>query len=238
MSKYYTTKGIVLRTYKLREADRIIVLISPDRGMIRAVAKGIRKTKSKFGSRLEPTTHVSMQIHKGKGDLDLITQVETLDHFRTIREDLNRLTKAIAMLEAVDQVVLPGEPAIELHKMLLGALKTLEDNDSVLVTPSFYLKLLALEGSGPVVGQCVVCGNEDIVAFSNEEGGVMCETHRTGIPISTPAVELLRYILGGHLGKALNEKESRATHEIEKIAREALEYFLERRMRTTTLLDT
>ncbi len=237
MSKYYATKGIVLRTYKLREADRIIVLISPDRGMIRAVAKGIRKTKSKFGSRLEPTTHVSMQIHKGKGDLDLITQVETLDHFRTIREDLNRLTKAIAMLEAVDQVVLPGEPAIELHKMLLGALKTLEDNDSVLVTPSFYLKLLALEGSGPIVDQCVVCGNTDIVAFSNEQGGVMCETHRSGIPISAPAVDLLRLILGGQLGKALNQKESHATKEIEKIAREALEYFLERRMRTTTLLD-
>ncbi len=237
MSKYYATKGIVLRTYKLREADRIIVLISPDRGMIRAVAKGIRKTKSKFGSRLEPTTHVSMQIHKGKGDLDLITQVETLDHFRTIREDLNRLTKAIAMLEAVDQVVLPGEPAIELHRMLLGALKTLEDNDSVLVTPSFYLKLLALEGSGPIVDQCVVCGNTDIVAFSNEQGGVMCETHRSGIPISAPAVDLLRLILGGQLGKALNQKESHATKEIEKIAREALEYFLERRMRTTTLLD-
>tara|TARA_B100000676_G_scaffold294901_1_gene333429 strand:+ start:311 stop:1027 length:717 start_codon:yes stop_codon:yes gene_type:complete len=237
VSKYYATKGIVLRTYKLREADRIIVLISPDRGMIRAVAKGIRKTKSKFGSRLEPTTHVSMQIHKGKGDLDLITQVETLDHFRTIREDLNRLTKAIAMLEAVDQVVLPGEPAIELHKMLLGALKTLEDNDSVLVTPSFYLKLLALEGSGPIVDQCVVCGNTDIVAFSNEQGGVMCETHRSGIPISAPAVDLLRLILGGQLGKALNQKESHATKEIEKIAREALEYFLERRMRTTTLLD-
>ena len=238
MSKYYTTKGIVLRTYKLREADRIIVLISPDRGMIRAVAKGIRKTKSKFGSRLEPTTHVSMQVHKGKGDLDLITQVETLDHFRTIREDLNRLTKAIAMLEAVDQVVLPDEPAIELHRMLLGALKTLEKNDSVLVTPSFYLKLLVLEGSGPIVDQCVVCGNTDIVAFSNEEGGVMCETHRTGIPISAPAIDLLHLILGGQLGKALNEKESHATKEIEKIAREALEYFLERRMRTTALLDT
>jgi|TARA_Y100000739_G_C20582470_1_gene453557 DNA repair protein RecO (recombination protein O) len=238
VSKYYTTKGIVLRTYKLREADRIIVLISPDRGMIRAVAKGIRKTKSKFGSRLEPTTHVSMQVHKGKGDLDLITQVETLDHFRTIREDLNRLTKAIAMLEAVDQVVLPGEPAIELHRMLLGALKTLEENDSVLVTPSFYLKLLVLEGSGPIVDQCVVCGATDIVAFSNEEGGVMCETHRTGIPISAPAIDLLRLILGGQLGKALNEKESHSTKEIEKIAREALEYFLERRMRTTTLLDT
>ena len=142
------------------------------------------------------------------------------------------------MLEAVDLVVLPGEPAIELHRMLLGALKTLEENDSVLVTPSFYLKLLVLEGSGPIVAQCVVCGATDIVAFSNEEGGVMCETHRTGIPISAPAIDLLRLILGGQLGKALNEKESHATKEIEKIAREALEYFLERRMRTTTLLDT
>ena len=237
MSKYYTTQGIVLRTYKLREADRIIVLVSPDKGMIRAVAKGIRKTKSKFGSRLEPTTHVSMQVHKGKGDLDLITQVETLNHFRTIREDLNRLTKAIAMLEAVVQVALPGEPAVELHQMLLGALKTLEDNDSALVTPSFFLKLLALEGSRPIVDQCVTCEANDVVAFSNEEGGVMCENHRTGTPISTPAVDLLRLILGGQLGKALSQQESKATKEVEKIAREALEFFLERRIRTITLLD-
>ncbi len=237
MSKYYTTKGIVLRTYKLGEADRIIVLVSPDRGMIRAVAKGIRKTKSKFGSRLEPTTHVSLQVHKGKSDLDLITQVETLNHFRTIREDLNRLTKAISMLEAVDQVVLPGEPAVELHRMLLGALTTLEDNDSALIAPSFFLKLLVLEGSGPIVDQCVACGDTGIVSFSNEEGGVMCENHRVGIPISVQAVEQLRLILGGHLGKALNHQESLVTKEVEKIATEALEFFLERRIRTTRLLD-
>lgn len=205
--------------------------------MIRAVAKGIRKTKSKFGSRLEPTTHVSLQVHKGKSDLDLITQVETLTHFRTIREDLSRLTKAIVMLEAVDQVVLPGKPAVELHGMLLGALKTLEDNDSALVAPSFFLKLLAVEGSGPIVDQCVACGSTEVVAFSNEEGGVMCENHRTGIPVSTPAVEQLRLILGGHLGKALNQQASVATKEVEKIATEALEFFLERRIRTIRLLE-
>ncbi len=237
MSKYYTTQGIVLRTYKLREADRIIVLASPDRGMIRAVAKGIRKTKSKFGSRLEPTTHVSLQIHKGKSDLDLITQVETITHFRRIREDFSRLTKAIAMLEAVDQVVLPGEPAAELHRMLLGALKTLEDNDSALIAPSFFLKLLALEGSGPIVDQCVSCGDTSVVAFSNEEGGVMCESHRTGFPISEPAVAQLRLILGGNLGEALNQPESTATKEVGKIATETLEFFLERRIRSTRLLD-
>ncbi len=237
MSKYYTTQAIVLRTYKLREADRIIVLVSPDRGMIRAVAKGIRKTKSKFGSRLEPTTHVSLQVHKGKSDLDLITQVETLNHFRIIREDLNRLTKAISMLEAVDQVVLPGEAAVELHRMLLGALKTLEDNDSALVAPSFFLKLLVLEGTGPIVDQCVTCGDTAIVSFSNDEGGVMCENHRAGIPISSQAVEQLRLILGGNLGEALNQQESLVTKEVEKIATEALEFFLERRIRTTRLLD-
>ena len=236
MSRYYTTQGIVLRTYKLGEADRIIVLVSPDRGMIRAVAKGVRKTKSKFGSRLEPTTHVSLQIHKGKTDLDLITQVETLDYFRSIREDFSRLTKAVAMLEAVDQVALLGEPAVDLHRMLLGALNSLEENDSPLIVASFFLKLLALEGSGPVVGQCVACSDTTVVAFSNEEGGVMCEIHRTGFPVSVEAIELLRSILGGQLGLALNEPESAATKEIERLATGALEYLLERRMRTTRLL--
>ena len=113
------------------------------------------------------------------------------------------------MLEAVDQVVLPGEPAMELHRMLLGALKTLEGNDSALVTPGFYLKLLALEGSGPIVDQCVACGRTDVVAFSNEEGGVMCEKSQNRNTDQYSAVDLLRLILGGHLGKALNEQESK-----------------------------
>ena len=90
--------------------------------MIRAVAKGVRKTKSKFGSRLEQTTHVALQIHVGKSELDLITQVETINYFPKIREDFDRLTKAAAMLEAVDQIALPGEPAEAMHQMLLKAL--------------------------------------------------------------------------------------------------------------------
>lgn len=236
-SRYYRTHGIVLRTYKLGEADRIIVLLTEDRGMVRAVAKGVRKTRSKFGSRLEPMSHVALQLHQGRGELQLVTQVESVDHFRPIREDLDRLAKAVSMLEAVDQVALPDEPAPELYRMLLGALRTLAANDSALVSAGFFLKLLTLEGAGPHVDACVLCGDaEDLVAFSEMDGGFVCREHRRGLGVSAEAVTLVQRILGGQLGAALNEPPSPATHEVEQLATRALEHFLERRMRSTSVL--
>lgn len=238
-SRYYRAHGIVLRTYKLGEADRVVVLVTPERGMVRGVAKGVRKTRSKFGARLEPMSHVAMQIHEGRGELQLITQVDTVDHFRPIREDLDRLAKAISMLEAVDQVALQGEPAPELYRMLLGALRTLAEQDSALVAAGFFLKLLALEGSGPFVEACVLCGDrEPLVAFSETDGGLVCREHRRGTGVSPEAVALLQQILGGQLGAALNEPASPATQEVTTLATHALEHFLERRMRSTQTLPT
>lgn len=236
-SRYYRTHGIVLRTYKLGEADRIVVLVTPDRGMVRSVAKGVRKTRSKFGSRLEPMSHVSLQLHEGRSELHLITQVETVDQFRKVREDLARLGKALAMLEAVDQVALQGEPAPELYRMLLGALRTLDANDSELVTAGFFLKLLSLEGSGPHVEGCVQCGETDgLAGYSEADGGLVCRDHRRGLAMSEDAVVLVQRILGGQLGAALNEPPGPATHEVHVMATRALEYFLERRMKTTSIL--
>ncbi|MGI9624357.1 MAG: DNA repair protein RecO [Acidimicrobiales bacterium] len=235
-SRYYRAHGIVLRTYKLGEADRVIVFITPERGEVRAVAKGVRKTKSKFGSRLEPLTHVSLQLYSGRGELDLVTQVETIDHFRAIREDLDRLSKAISMLEAVDQVALPDEPAPDLYRMLLGGLRTLSEGDSALVSAGFFLKLLALEGAGPQVEACVQCGESEVVAFSAIDGGLTCRDHRRGIGLSPEAVVLIQNILGGQLGAALNEPPGPATQEVSVIAISALEHFLERRMKTTSVL--
>ena len=103
MSGLYRDEGVVLRTYQLGEADRIVVLLTAGHGKVRAVAKGVRKTKSRFGGRLEPTSHVSLLLYEGR-ELDIISQAETIDHFRPIREDLDRLTDAMALLEAVDQV--------------------------------------------------------------------------------------------------------------------------------------
>src|SRR6266545_5086277 len=120
----YRERGVVLRTHKLGEADRIITFLTRDRGKVRAVAKGVRKTKSRFGGRLEPPTHVDLLLYEGR-ELDIVTQAETLDHFGGLRDDYERLSRAVSMLEAADQVALEREANPQLYKMLVGALRAL-----------------------------------------------------------------------------------------------------------------
>ena len=99
MPGLYRDTGVVLRTYKLGEADRIIVIYTRGRGKVRAVAKGVRKTRSKFGARLEPTSHVNLQMYAGKGELDTVTQVEMVEAFTAIRASLSRLERETYSLE-------------------------------------------------------------------------------------------------------------------------------------------
>jgi DNA repair protein RecO (recombination protein O) len=233
----YRDEAIVIRTYKLGEADRIIVLFTKARGKVRTVAKGVRKTTSRFGSRLEPTSHVALQLYEGR-ELDTITQAETLDHFRAIREDLDRFAHASAMLESVDWIVQEREPNPRLYTMLLGALRTLAAHDHPLVVPAFFWKLLALEGLAPMVDACVVCGDEgDLVAFDMEEGGVLCRAHRKGTALSGDAVAILQLILSGRLGSALTLPPTPAAVEVEHLATRAMEHHLERRLRSVGVLD-
>ncbi len=234
----YRDEGIVLRTHKLGEADRIVSILTRQHGKVRAVAKGVRKTKSRFGARLEPPTHLQLQFYEGRGDLQIVDQAETIDHFRAIREDLDRLTRAVSMLEAADQLGLEGEPNPSLYSMLLGALRALADHCGPLVLPSFFLKVLALEGFRAVVDQCVECGQtEALVAFDLDSGGTRCEAHRSGIAVSPEARELLVDILGGRLGQALNTPPSSATIEVEHLATRSMEHHLERRLRSVAILD-
>jgi DNA repair protein RecO (recombination protein O) len=233
----YRDDAIVLRTWKLGEADRIVNLLTLAHGKVRAVAKGVRKTKSRFGARLEPTSHIAVQLYQGR-ELDIVTQAESLDTFRAIRVDLDRFAMASTMLEAVDQVAQERQPAGRVHHLLLGALRTLDRTAAPLVVPGFLLKLLALEGLRPMVDGCAVCGAEaDLVAFDPVEGGVLCREHRQGPWISDDAIRLLRLILGGRLGEALNEPASPATDEVVHLATGAMEHHLERRLRSATLLD-
>ncbi len=236
--RLYRDHGIVLRTYKLGEADRIVVLVTEHHGKVRAVAKGVRKTKSRFGARLEPTRHVAIQLYEGR-ELDTVTQAESIDHFGTIRDDLDRLTRAVTMLEAVDQLALEREPNRRLYQMLLGALRSLDAVDAPLVVAGFYWKVLALEGFRPMVEGCVTCGIEDgLVAFDLEEGGTLCATHRRGQPISTDAVAVLQSILGGRLAEALARPADPVTVEVGDLATRAMEHHLERRLRSVHLLDS
>ena len=234
----YRDQGVVLRSIRLGEADRIVSFITEGRGKVRAVAKGVRKTKSRFGARLEPTVHVSLLLYEGR-ELDIVTQAEAIDHFRAVREDLDRLTRATQMLEAVDQVAQERHANVALYQMLVGALRALAARDAPLIVPAFFWKLLSLEGFHPLLQACATCGaTDDLVAFDLSQGGVLCRTcGRGALPLGPGSLDLLRRILGGGLGPALNEPAGPATDEVAHLATRALEHHLERRLRSMALLD-
>ena len=234
----YRDQAVVLRAWKLGEADRIISMHTLDNGKVRGVAKGVRRTKSKFGSRLEPLSHISIQLYRGRGDLDTITQVETIDRFLSLRTDPDRFARAEAMLECVEQVAQDREPDPRLHVMLVRARATLDSNDSPLVVAAFFLKLLAHEGLQPQVDECVSCGaTEQIEAIDLNDGGVLCRNCRRGRPLSEGALDLLRRILGGGLAGVLSEQVGPATGEVDMLATAMMEHHLERRLRSVAVLD-
>jgi DNA repair protein RecO (recombination protein O) len=231
----FRDRGMVLRTIRLGEADRIVTLMTEQHGKVRAVAKGVRRTKSKFGSRLEPLSHVALLGWQGRGDLDMINQVEVIDTFRTVREDLDRMAAAMSMLEVVDQIGQERHGNPRLYEMLVGAMAALAERDSPMVAPAFFLKVLALEGSAPVLDVCVSCGQEDsglLVAFDLTEGGVLCRNCRRGRPLSAGGLSLLRRTLGGGLAGVLAEPPSAAVDEVNSLATEAMEAHLDRRLRS------
>ena len=233
----YRDQGVVLRTIRLGEADRIVTLVTRGHGKVRAVAKGVRKTKSRFGARLEPLSHVSLLLYEGR-ELDVVNQAESLDHFRSIRDDLDRVGRASSMLEAVDQVAQEREPSPRLYQLLVGGLRALAASDHPLVLAAFFWKLLSLEGAHPLLDQCATCGAaDDLAAFELGEGGVLCRRCRRGVPVSPEALALLRRILGGGLAEALNEAPGPASVELEHLANRSVEYHLERRLRSLGVLD-
>ena len=195
----FRDRGMVLRTIRLGEADRIVTLMTEEHGKVRAVAKGVRRTTSKFGSRLEPLSHVALLGWQGRGDLDTINQVEVIDTNRAVREDLDRMAAAMSMLEVVDQIGQERHANPRLYEMLVGAITALSERSSPMVAPAFFLKVLALEGSAPVLDGCVACGEDDpdlLVAFDLTEGGVLCRSCRRGRPLSHDGLALLRRTLG------------------------------------------
>ncbi|MHB8670849.1 MAG: DNA repair protein RecO [Acidimicrobiales bacterium] len=250
--RLYRDQGVVLRTIRLGEADRIVNLMTEGRGKVRAVAKGIRKTRSRFGARLEPTVHVSLMLHEGR-ELDVVTAAEAIDPFRPIREDLGRIAQATRMLEAVDHVAQERQANPALYRMIVGALRALAvvgAGEAPLVAPAFFWKLLALEGSLPVLDRCAACdGSEEsipLVSFDLLAGGALCRScAREGLgmgrPVSPEAFVMVRRILGGDLGRILSgglgAPSPALAREVERLATHALEQHLERRLRSLTFLD-
>lgn len=233
----YRDEGVVLRTYKLAEADRIIVLFTRGRGKIRAVAKGVRRTKSKFGSRLEPGSVVQLQLYEGR-NLDIVTQAERVVAFHNLRSDLDLYARASLLLEMVDNTVVEAESNPALYKLLTGALTELERNGNQLVVAAFAAKLLALEGVQPMVEQCVRCGaTENLVGIQMHEGGVICRhCPPTGEPVSPEARQAFALVLSGRVRQVLEQTPKPVAQELETLVSRLVEQHTERRLKSSAVL--
>ncbi len=171
-------EGIVLKTRKLGEADKIVVIFSPQAGRFEGVAKGARRAKSRFGGRIEPFTRARFLLYEGRS-LPIITQVEVVDTYKEIREDLNVLGAAAEALKIVSDVSLPQREK-ELYFLLLSFLNKLREKKEVResLLAAFEIKVLALLGYGLSLNFCALCSRErkgEEAYFSFGKGGIICD---------------------------------------------------------------
>jgi DNA repair protein RecO (recombination protein O) len=190
----YRDDGIVLRTQKLGEADRIVTVLAKRAGRVRAVAKGVRRTKSRFGGRLEPFSHVDLQLYTGRS-LDVITQAETVRAYgEPLSSDYPRYTTGTAMLETAEKFTpVEKEPAIRQFLLLVGGLRALGEgqHDPRLVLDAYLLRSLAVAGYAPALDECAVCG-----ARAPDPAGVTAEDRPAGQAPGTAARVFRAFAIG------------------------------------------
>lgn len=203
----YREQGVVLRTQKLGEADRIVTLLTLGRGLLRVVAKGVRRTSSKFGARLEPFMVADLQLYEGR-TLDTITQASTLGAYGPhISADYDRYRAGSVMVETAERLS-EGGPAPEQYRLLVGALRTLAQGGIApeLLRDGYLLRAMAAAGWAPGFEECVRCGapgpHRHVVV---QLGGVVCEQCRVpGTPmLEAGSIALLSALLRGDWDAAL-----------------------------------
>ncbi len=179
----YKTEAVVLRSFRLGEADRVLHLYTLERGRVGAVAKGIRRTTSRFGARLEPLSHVEILLHQGSGELHTVTGAELIRPHRAAREDAYRLGVGLIALEAMLRLFGEPEPNQRAFEALTKFLDLLDEAPSLVpgrpaldpLVLSFQLKLLWLSGYLPHLSSCAECGGDGpFVGYSARAGGAVC----------------------------------------------------------------
>ena len=222
------TEGIVLRSLRYGEADRILHLYTPDRGRISAIAKGVRKTRSRFGGRMEPFFRLNLVLYEGRSDLLTVTSAETLAGHPRLREDAGALDGAARACEAVARVFDDGDPHRGVYHLLANEL-TLLDQDPARAGRSnalaFRLKLLLAAGFAPQLAACASCGERDhLVGFSGAAGGVVCAAcEASAFPLDQDAHDFLVAALGRPLAEA-PDATPRALQQAERAILETLEH--------------
>jgi DNA repair protein RecO (recombination protein O) len=237
----YRDDGIVLRTHKLGEADRIVTVLGRRSGRIRAVGKGVRRTKSRFGARLEPFTHVDLLLYTGRS-LDVITQAETIRPYgEPLAGDYPRYTAGTAMLETAEKLTpVEKEPALRQFLLLVGGLRALGtgEHHPRLVLDAYLLRSLAVSGYAPALDECAVCGDRPGVpgglrAFSISAGGLTCADCRApgaSMP-SAATITLMSALLRGDWAHA-DASERRHQVECSGLTAAYLQWHLEHSIRS------
>ena len=242
MRSLYRDTGVVLRVQKLGEADRIITLVTRKHGKVRGVAKGVRRTSSRFGARLEPFCHVDVQLYTGR-TLDVITQVETVDAFAPwLVTDYQRYTAASAVLETADRLCSEeGEPVLRLYMLVVGALRALSstERDPSLVLDAFLLRAMAYAGWAPAVSECARCAAPGPHrSFSVAGGGMVCLRCRPPGSASPAAdtVILMDALMHGDWDIA-DETAQPARREASGLVAAHLQWHMERQLRSLPLVE-
>ena len=238
----YRDQAIVLRTHKLGEADRIITLLSRDHGRFRAVAKGVRRTKSKFGARLEIASHIDAQFYVGKS-LDVITQVEGIENYGdAISHDYQKWTVAHAIVEAAERFTTnEREPVRQHFQLVAGALKSLahESYDSLLILDAYLLRSLAVAGFAPSTHDCSICNAPGPHRFFSLVGGgsvcAQCKPSASATP-EEKTLELMGDLLSGNWEQAISS-ELRNRREASGLVAAYLQWHVERGLRSLPFVD-
>jgi DNA repair protein RecO (recombination protein O) len=232
----------VLRTQKLGEADRIITLFTREHGRIKAVAKGVRRTKSRWGARLEPASHVDLQLYSGRS-LDTVTQAVSIENFGDVLSlDYQRWTVASAILEAAERFTSQEhEPALQQYLLVVGSLKALahETYDASLILDAYLLRSLAVGGYAPSLMNCSRCDAPGPHKyFSLVGGGSVCNTCKpSAAPTPHPeTLELMQQLLSGDWASAM-DSETRFRREASGLIAAYLQWHLERGLRSLPLVE-
>ncbi|WP_241387011.1 DNA repair protein RecO [Rhodococcus sp. CH91] len=240
--RLYRDNAVVLRQHKLGEADRIVTLLTRRHGLVRAVAKGVRRTRSKFGARLEPFAHIDVQLHPGR-NLDVITQVQTIDAFAVgIVDDYSRYTTACAVLETAER--LAGEeraPVPRLHALTVGALRAVCDRTRPpeLVLDAYLLRAMAYAGWAPAITRCARCDRPGPhTAFHVAAGGAVCVHCRPpGAATPAPGVFALLDALNHGRWADTETADAAVRRQASGLVAAHLQWHLERQLRSLPLVE-
>jgi DNA repair protein RecO (recombination protein O) len=232
------TEAVVLRSIRYGEADRILHLYTPRRGRVGAIAKGVRRSRSRFGGRLEPFFRLNLVLHEGRGDLLTVTGAETVAAHPRLREDARALDAAARACDAVARLFETDDPHPDVFNLLCNELALLEADPNT-ATPAnqlaFRLKLLLAAGLAPALGSCASCGEADhLTGFSGAAGGVVCAACEAGsFPLGAEAHEFLVQALGRPLAQAPGASE-RALRQAERAVVETAEHHAGVRLRASS----